>query len=632
MSNRHRMKNLFMKLRFKNFLCKITPSPLFVVILFSLTFFSIPLFSFQPKLNYITWALTILLLASMFLRLLKNGHVFFDLISLSSIGFIVSVFISLSLNKFVNFVPTSIYLQLIILLFYTYFSSDIINKKQVLFGTFIATLLFAFIFVFKYRNEILSLSFDRLGDDFGDINDMAIFVGLGFTFGYYYFIVSKKWYFKLLSLLSCLLFAVCGLCTGSKIVFFLIFISFFMITLMTFGKKQWYFSLALIVLFIALIVLLFTVPTFSTIKIRLLEMISTLLGRSIGGVNTNDGSTIGRFEMFLGGIQMFFRKPLFGWGPWGFATFGGFEYAWSHNNISESLCNFGLVGSILFHFGLGMSIVSFLKSHNKKNLVLPFSIIVFFIVMMLGVALNSQKIYAYLLPVLLSMIVDKPPYRLSFNLRSKKMNEEVSLSNSSYSERKIRLIEIIPSLKLRGGAEVFCTSLCREIIAQGNVDLKIIVLHPELHETFKDLMPYIVFCGKNKKIDFKAAEELKKQVFSFKPDFVHTHLSCLMTYLLAFGFRNRNFEYFHTVHNIPKKESKFIQRQVNKFFFRFRTRHLIGISDRITDECRGIYKNIDIETIYNGFKIESKQSIRKEKKKYDLICVARFSPEKITVF
>ncbi len=147
-------------------------------------------------------------------------------------------------------------------------------------------------------------------------------------------------------------------------------------------------------------------PFLSTIKERFNSFISTLLGKSVSDGKTNELSTINRLDMFMCGMQMWLRKPIFGWGIWGFATFSGRAGGWSHNNISESFCNFGLIGTIFFHFGFFTSFRGFTKSWQKKDKYLSFILLLFFVVSMISVALNSQKLYAMLIGVVFCDLSD----------------------------------------------------------------------------------------------------------------------------------------------------------------------------------------------------------------------------------
>jgi O-antigen ligase len=162
-----------------------------------------------------------------------------------------------------------------------------------------------------------------------------------------------------------------------------------------FGKKRFYISLIIVGVSIGIFVLLLNLPFFSTMKDRFLTMFSTLTNKSIEGTNTSDMSTIGRIQMFQNGVEMFFRKPLFGYGVNGFFVSSSYGGSWSHNHFSETLCSFGLLGTILYHIPFYYSIKGFFDKNRSKNSNISLILICFFVMMMFSVALVSQKIFAY---------------------------------------------------------------------------------------------------------------------------------------------------------------------------------------------------------------------------------------------
>ena len=194
----------------------------------------------------------------------------------------------------------------------------------------------------------------------------------------------------------------------------------------------------------------------------------------------------------------------------------------------------------------------------------------------------------------------------------------------------MKIVEVINSLGSRDGAEVFFQQLCEELSLDSNVDLKIVCLWDQIDkkisEDFKNKGIEIVFCHKKNKVDFKAAKRLKKLICDFSPDIIHTHLSVLPTYALAFGFKKTKWLLFHTVHNIAQKETTLYGKIIAKMFLKKHLLNMIGISDAISKTIIDVYGCDDVYTIYNGVKLH--RQLTEKKKKYDLICVARFSQQK----
>lgn len=395
-----------------NFISKLQSKPLIkkslflsIIILFGIVFFSFPCFSFLPSLFILTWVLTFLYIGLVGIYLILYKKIQIDMISLSFIGFIVCVLIGSAFSGFKGFVITPIALSLVGFASYLLFSVEKRFCKFLFFSSYLGILLFSFVFIIRYRQNFLTLSWVRLGNTFGDINDISLFFGLGTLISFYYLFFIKKIWIKIVTFIAFLIFFICGMSTGSKIYLFITVLAVIGVIILFFRKK-WWISLLLIASLSLIFLLLLNIPIFSTMKSRFLTMFSTLSGKNINGVSSNDMSTIGRVQMFEDGIQLFLRRPLFGFGANGFFTFSSYGGGWSHNHFSETLCSFGLVGSVFYHAGF---FFCFKSLKNKKDNFLSFLILCSFIVMMFSVALNSQKLYSYLVPIVFADMCELKP-------------------------------------------------------------------------------------------------------------------------------------------------------------------------------------------------------------------------------
>ena len=200
----------------------------------------------------------------------------------------------------------------------------------------------------------------------------------------------------------------------------------------------------------------------------------------------------------------------------------------------------------------------------------------------------------------------------------------------------MKIVEIINSLSLRGGAEVFLHSLVKEFAKHKEHELLVIPLFSTIHETFKDIgcdNVKMVTCGKRKGLDIKAAKKLKTIIDDFSPDVVHTHLSCSPTLFLAYGFKKHKWKYFHTVHNQAEKESGKIVSFINKQMIKKRIMQPIGISNQITKSIQTKYKIENVPTINNGCSLFANAKLSSFKnREFDFICVARFYEQKNHIF
>lgn len=375
----------------------------FVIFLFGLSFFSIPTFSFLPKLNSLTWVFTgLLILGMVFNILFINKKFTFDCIIVSYIIFILVAFIGYLLTAFSKFTFTIFLNTGFIVLSYSYTKVNETTSKYIYFAIFTGILAFSFVFFFMYKSEILSLDFDRLGDKFGDINDIGIILSIGFIIGMVYFFQSKKWQIKVLCLLACFFLFIMSFCTGSKIVLFINISGSLFMVYKYFGKTKWYISLSITVAIIAIGISILLLPPFQTMKDRFLNMIFTIFGFKYKNMPF-DLSLTTRFDMIKNGFSLFLRRPLFGNGPSGFAKFSSYKNMWSHNHISESLCNYGILGTIAYH----APFYFFFKKKSGKNVKMESALIFVFAICCLSVALFEEKFFTYLIGIVLAKVKTK---------------------------------------------------------------------------------------------------------------------------------------------------------------------------------------------------------------------------------
>ena len=194
----------------------------------------------------------------------------------------------------------------------------------------------------------------------------------------------------------------------------------------------------------------------------------------------------------------------------------------------------------------------------------------------------------------------------------------------------MKILEIIPDLRKRAGAEVFFNSLSNNLSKHPDLEVVVVVIWNLIDDSFKELTtnPRIKFycCGKTKPgIGFKSAKRLKEIINLEKPDVIHSHRSVTLSYYLAFGFRKCNWKYFHTVHNIASKEAGKYEILLRKKYVRKGIIEHVGISNIVSGSIKELYKKEPVATIYNGIDLPS---VNKAQKEYDFICVARFSKQK----
>ena len=195
-------------------------------------------------------------------------------------------------------------------------------------------------FLFIYRNEIISFNFSRLGRKMGNENEIGQYLLIGFTFSLYIGLFLKKYIYLPFSLI----FAFLGLTTGSKA--FIIGLAIIAIVMLFsfFGRKKWYLSCSLVLILVVVFIFVIQLPGFEFFKVRILDFLNFI---GLADTNNVDYSSYYRVSMFLEGCRLFAFHPIIGWGTNGFMLNSSYD-CYSHNSISELMCNYGLLGIFSF--------------------------------------------------------------------------------------------------------------------------------------------------------------------------------------------------------------------------------------------------------------------------------------------
>lgn len=392
--------------------------------LFGILFFSIPACSFSDTLYKITWVISILLIVLMLADITIFGTFKIDIVFISLSFFCFSFLISSLLNGIKNFSYTYPLLTIFILIVYIYCKSNNKNMKPLIYSAYVGCLGFLILFIFKYRNELIGLDFDRLGGLFGDENDVAIFNSIGFCLSFYFLFFNSNIFVKIFAFIMTGLFLFVSISSGSKIIIFIVGV-LLVYSVFTFNKKtKWWLSLVELALLAGLFILFLNLPFAQEMKKRFLSMLNMFTTEQIKGADFNDYSTINRTNMFINAITMFFRKPLFGWGPRGFAIHSGYSNSWSHNHLSEMLCNTGLFGFVSYHLPFVLCFYYYFKN-NKRDSRLAFMLLLLFTTAGISIVLTSEKLFAFIIGVVYSIFIDlKPIFEIDIK---KRFNKETSI-------------------------------------------------------------------------------------------------------------------------------------------------------------------------------------------------------------
>ena len=194
----------------------------------------------------------------------------------------------------------------------------------------------------------------------------------------------------------------------------------------------------------------------------------------------------------------------------------------------------------------------------------------------------------------------------------------------------LNIVEVIPILSIRRGAESFFANLSCALKKREDVKLDVVILYDEIDKSFVDqfdkegIKP--IFCHKRKGIDFKASHVFKNVIKKLNPDIIHTHNCCFFTYFLAFGFRKKKWKYFHTCHSVPEVEATNLEHLVRSFYSRRKLITNIGISPIVSRGFEERYKIGKVPYVLNGIPLNNDSAV--VEKKYDFIICASIDENK----
>ncbi len=255
------------------------------------------------------------------------------------------------------------------------------NAKTVLYTLLLASIIFVLAFIGVYFKDLIKLNLsNRLGGYFGNENSVAFKLSVCAALLASIAVYDRKyWLFPFVLLVFALV-----LTTGSKKgLIYLAVISVFAILSLC-RKRIWMgilfsgLSILVMVLFIAFI------PQFATIKDRLLDHIAYLLGQGKVSASSFQRSLYRDNAFYLA-----FKNLFIGYGVDGFDTASGIG-TYSHNNISELICDFGLFGLLSFY---GIFVYIALTFGNGKKKI--DSTIAFYLLLGIILLTSTSQVFYY---------------------------------------------------------------------------------------------------------------------------------------------------------------------------------------------------------------------------------------------
>ncbi len=436
---------------------------------------------------------------------------------------------------------------------------------------------FSLYFIFYFRNNFVHFSFsNRLGPPFDNQNGVAAFAVLGFAVPLYLLLFSNK-KIKFIYIIPIITAFLVGVSTGSRTFFVISFL--FLIILFWFKfKKHKIIYLVSIGALIALAIVFINLPFMASYKQRIVASIGTVFGWA----SKVDTSTLQRtvyidYGFFLGSKNLFF-----GYGADGFSIYSGVG-TYSHSNYSELLCNFGLIGFILFYLPLLVLLLSIFKN-RKIDRAFIISFFIYYVIVSFTNVLYYKKIYYLVLALL---------YYLAFF--------DCGVLNKRPLVKDIKKVIFSCDSMDSGGAEKVIASISNQMAFQ-NISVTIIGISAinttDSFYPLNDGVEYLTLAkGSQKRINsFKRLLLLRRTIKNINPDVVISFLPHVIVYT-RFSTLFTGIPLIVSERNNPYVDPKgFVLRQLRK------------ISFNLADGC--VFQTEEAMNFYS-YKIRSKSTIIK---------------------
>ena len=512
------MKNILKKLKSKFATENIEHLLRYGIMMFVFLFaFSVPSFGSRAKLNVIMYGfmaiLAILSIAYVLVFDLKINYKRWQLYLIPMfviLAFVGTALYSHSFGKWVSLVLLALSFYVLLIAF------KIINEREII-ALLLSAAIFAFsiYFIFHYRDMILNFSnFGnegfRLGFDFDNPNAVSAVCVVGLSSGLYLTLFSKN-RFKLIMLLPVLIIAACGICTGSRTFIVAVFIVVLTMLFFKFKNHKLLYLLVVISVIIFALVLL-NMPFAYTIKQRFIRFFSTLFTDT----TRVDTSTIERVTWFDYAFSLGFKNIILGYGADGFGKISGVE-TYSHSNVSEVFCDFGIIGLFLFYSPLVILVYKSIK-YKKKGISYIFPIVTYYFIVSFSNVFYYNKFYYFNLAFM---------YFLAFD----DVEKTVYVENvKEYIKRIVFTCEGMEN----GGAEKVISVLANTLCSKGYQVTIVGVASSNCESSYKldsDVQYINIQLARKKRIKgIKRLAVLNKTLKSLKPDVVISFLPHVIVY------------------------------------------------------------------------------------------------------
>lgn len=378
------------------------------MIIFSLFIFCILAFSGRKGLEKITYIpITIMCVLSILIFLTKP-KIIIDWKLFTPLIFVFFAMISTIIGtRNFNHILTLFILSFSIFPCY-FLCSYIKSSVSILYCISVPIFIFALYFTAFYYKHIFTFDFSlRIGAEFGNVNDVSMNMLYGAVASLLLALFCKQYWMYLPTVFLSYL---CLFAQSKKSIIVLFLAIVFLIAFKNRKRPLLLFvQFGLIVLFI---VMLISVPAFYPIVSRFFDMFNTSTNSGV-----NDSTTL-RELYFNTALHLGFDHFLIGYGSEGFYSLTYYG-TYSHANLSELICNFGIIGFISFYFNFPFLLLVEKKEKEIKT-AFNFAFLIMFIFYSFSSIFYTSKMFFVLFSIsicfsakkdIVSLIKDK-----SFNL------------------------------------------------------------------------------------------------------------------------------------------------------------------------------------------------------------------------
>lgn len=241
----------------------------------------------------------------------------------------------------------------------------------------------------------------------GNVNTVGMSLGIMSLFMVYYYGKTKKAWILVFSVI------VMGimLLTGSKKTIVYIIANVFI--LYSFSKNKKFGIIIMISLFAILAYFVFGVDYFyNMIGSRIIDMLGQM-GFHIKNAKYSHSTEV-RMYMIREAFDMWLQNPIFGGGTNYFLANTITEYGYSHCNVTELLCSYGIVGFILYY----IPHLTFLRSYKRialsdKNIA-DFGLIVTVMALLIDWMVVTYSSFSTMyIPIILGMVVREKKIKMN---------------------------------------------------------------------------------------------------------------------------------------------------------------------------------------------------------------------------